>query len=551
MPSDLPPDDDATRIYRPYGSPPPDPPTSPPPPASPPPTGADDPFGPWDPFQAPPPPPTGPDPPDPFAPSSPPPAYTFPDPAGRDPFAAPSPAGFAPPAPEFDPPPSPAGKADPFGPPLPAASDPFEPFLPDPFRPAAPDPFSPALPDPYRTDAPDPFRPAAGEPAAPVGLPAPDPFAAPPPYVPPPREAAPTPDPFTPPAASPPAPAAPVNESFTPPPRYANAVAPGPPSPDPFGPPALDPFAAPPPSGFALASSTPAMPSPDPFAPAARDPFQAPARSAARDPWAAPSPAGFAPAGPDPFDLGPRRDAPRPQASVPAVAGMPTAGGGRISDAFASVFALILQLRASHDFGDPAALRQRAEALLDQATARARAGGAETTDVREAEFCLVAFLDEAVLTSEWPGRDGWAAHPLQLSRYERYDAGEAFFDRLRVLLGQTGRDEVLEVYYLCIALGYKGRYQIHGREVLGQLVEDLQGRLARAPGGGARALAPHALPRGPAAVAEAGGFPTWALFVGAAVLVALLYLGLSFSVSGIAREVATDVRALPASSGSR
>jgi type VI protein secretion system component VasF len=51
--------------------------------------------------------------------------------------------------------------------------------------------------------------------------------------------------------------------------------------------------------------------------------------------------------------------------------------------------------------------------------------------------------------------------------------------------------------------------------------------------------------RGPAAEAEAGGLPTWALFVGAAVLVALLYIGLSVSLSGAAREAATEIRALP------
>ena len=244
----------------------------------------------------------------------------------------------------------------------------------------------------------------------------------------------------------------------------------------------------------------------------------------------------------DPLDLGPRREAPR----APAPAAVVSAGAGRLADAFASVFALILQLRSTADFGEPAALRERAEALLDRAVAQAGAQGAASTDVREAEFCLVAFLDETLLMSDWPGRDGWAQRPLQLSRYERYDAGEAFFDRLRQLLSEGGRDETLEVYYLCIALGYKGRYQIHGREVLGQLVADLKGRLERAPGG-TSPLAPHALPQGPAAAAEAGGIPTWALFAGAAALVLVLYLVLSFSVSGIARDVARDVSALPVS----
>ena len=516
-------EDDATRIYRPYGSPPPEaadlPPLAAPtnpfgdagrgaPPA--------DPFGPGlagAPEEA-----STAAPPDPFAP--------------RDPFASP-------------------GPADPFQPAehRSAAPDPFAPasFAPDPFappshRPDAPDfppaavqnPYAPAAADPFApvgpfvpASPPDPFAPAARHAGAPAG---PDPFA-------PPAADPFAPDPFAPAARDPFQPAVPpVHETFSsPPPAQPPAYPPAAPdvfapatqAPDPFAPATHDPF-------YGAAPRTSAAPSPDPFQAAARDPFQAPARSA------------FAPTTPDPFDLGPRPSAPQRRAQVAPVAPLPP-GSGRLSDAFASVFALVLQLRGTSDFGDPTALRERAEALLDRAVAQARAGGDEPADIREAEFCLVAFLDEAVLTSEWPGRDGWAATPLQLSRYERYDAGEAFFDRLKLLLNEGGREEVLEVYYLCIALGYKGRYQIHGREVLGQLVGDLQARLARAPGGTVRALAPHALPRGPVAEAQAGGIPTWALFAGAAVLVLLVYLALSVSVSGIARDVARDVSALPVS----
>jgi type VI secretion system protein ImpK len=234
-----------------------------------------------------------------------------------------------------------------------------------------------------------------------------------------------------------------------------------------------------------------------------------------------------------------------PQAG-PSIGGL-AVSDGRLAGDFASVFALILHLRTLPDFGNNPGLRTHAEALLDQAVAAARGRGANPADIREAEFCLVAFFDETVLGSEWPGREAWAANPLQLSRYERYDAGEAFFERLRELFATNGREEVMEVYYLCLSLGYKGRYQIHGREVLRQLIDELQSRLGRLPGGQPGVLAPRAIPRGPAAVAEAGGIPTWALFVGAALLVVLLYIGLSFSVSGIAGEVSSDIRALPVS----
>ena len=559
--SNTPPDDDdATRIYRPYGSPPPDPdeasasvpeaaPEAPPDaPDGPPAESEPDPFSPnWTP---------DPHTPDPYAPVS---RGDAPDPFGAppeplpDPFRPPvveasdpfRPTGDTPPSPPFDPfhAQTPAEGPSPFGAPL--APDPFQAHpthsAPDPIE--APPPVPPphaGFPALAATAVPDPFAPAAQDIFAPRSR---TPF-------PPPTQ-----NPFEPsiPDAQPPQRSEPIHESFAPPPSASTPADPfvPPRAPDPFVPPSApgpfvpaqppparpDPFA--PPSSDPFAGAAPrSSPAPDPFQASGGDPFQ----TASRDPFQA--------SAPDPFDLGPRRSAPAPRAAPAAAVPVP-AGEGRLADAFASVFALILQLRSTSDFGDPASLRERAEALLDRAVAQARATGADPVDVREAEFGLVAFLDEAVLTSEWAGRDGWAAHPLQLSRYDRYDAGEAFFDRLRQLMTEGGRDEVLEVYYLCIALGYKGRYQIHGREVLGQLVEDLKGRLARAPGGRERPLAPHALARSPVATVQAGGFPTWALFAGAALLVVLLYVALSVSVSSVARDVATDVRAIPVSGAAR
>jgi len=213
-----------------------------------------------------------------------------------------------------------------------------------------------------------------------------------------------------------------------------------------------------------------------------------------------------------------------------------------LAGAFTPVFSLILQLRASPDLGDPTALRQRVEALLSDSARTARNAGVNDADIQEAEFCLVAFLDEAILGSSWPGRDAWSAEPLQLTHYDRYDAGERFFDRLKAILDEGGtRTAVMEVYYLCLALGFKGRYAIQGREVLRRLVDDLHARLSQTPTGRAGELAPRGRSREVPAEAEKGGIPSWALWIGAAVLVALLYVGLSLSLNGAATETAEEL----------
>lgn len=77
-------------------------------------------------------------------------------------------------------------------------------------------------------------------------------------------------------------------------------------------------------------------------------------------------------------------------------------------------------------------------------------------DYDQARFAICAWIDEAVMNSPWPERLAWTREPLQLKFYQTTNAGELFFDRLNTL--GPHQNEVREVYYLCLAMGFMGRY---------------------------------------------------------------------------------------------
>jgi type VI secretion system protein ImpK len=81
-----------------------------------------------------------------------------------------------------------------------------------------------------------------------------------------------------------------------------------------------------------------------------------------------------------------------------------------------------------------------------------------------ARFAVVAWVDETILSSSWQHREAWQKKSLQRLRYQTADAGELFFDRLN-MIGPHQRD-VREVYYLCLAMGFKGRYIHEGDDYL-------------------------------------------------------------------------------------
>jgi type VI secretion system protein ImpK len=72
-----------------------------------------------------------------------------------------------------------------------------------------------------------------------------------------------------------------------------------------------------------------------------------------------------------------------------------------------------------------------------------------------ARFAVCAWVDETLLASGWRERQLWQKEQLQRLHYRTTDAGVELFERLQAL---GARDEVREVYYLCLALGFKGRY---------------------------------------------------------------------------------------------
>jgi type VI secretion system protein ImpK len=81
-----------------------------------------------------------------------------------------------------------------------------------------------------------------------------------------------------------------------------------------------------------------------------------------------------------------------------------------------------------------------------------------------ARFAVCAWVDETILASAWKEKERWQREQLQRLYYNTFDAGEEFFDRLNNL-GLHQRD-VREIYYLCMAMGFMGRYIHQGDEYL-------------------------------------------------------------------------------------
>jgi type VI secretion system protein ImpK len=107
--------------------------------------------------------------------------------------------------------------------------------------------------------------------------------------------------------------------------------------------------------------------------------------------------------------------------------------------------------------------RTSIRAALKGAMEQAKAVGYSSEINQLAFFAVVALLDESVLKLQSPAFADWAQRPLQEEMFGHNRAGEVFFEHLRTLLSRQDSQETadcLEVYCLCMLLGFRGQYAL-------------------------------------------------------------------------------------------
>ncbi len=135
---------------------------------------------------------------------------------------------------------------------------------------------------------------------------------------------------------------------------------------------------------------------------------------------------------------------------------------GGLALALQEVFTVVARIRADRQVAeDSEAFRAHVKRLLGRADQDGRDAGYDDEFVRLSIYAAVAFLDESVLNSPRPMFRDWPGRPLQEEVFGDHMAGETFYRYLDDLLTRQDSEELadcLEVFQLCLLLGFRGRY---------------------------------------------------------------------------------------------
>ena len=126
-------------------------------------------------------------------------------------------------------------------------------------------------------------------------------------------------------------------------------------------------------------------------------------------------------------------------------------------------FYLLFMLRKRNSPKDAALFRTSIQMMLTKFEKSARRLRISADDTHAAKYAFCALIDEIVLSSHFNIRDEWERQPLQLAFFGDQLAGENFFNKLEELRSKgSSHLQALEVYHLCLLLGFQGKYILEG-----------------------------------------------------------------------------------------
>jgi type VI secretion system protein ImpK len=134
---------------------------------------------------------------------------------------------------------------------------------------------------------------------------------------------------------------------------------------------------------------------------------------------------------------------------------------------------------------DVESFRANTRKALGDADDEGRRHGYTDEELYFARLAAVAFLDETILNSQSPVFADWPSRPLGAEYFGVHIAGDVFYRNLERLMKQSDSPsvaDVLEVYYLCLLLGFAGRYSVSAGSERGNIREEVGRKILRIRG---------------------------------------------------------------------
>lgn len=226
-------------------------------------------------------------------------------------------------------------------------------------------------------------------------------------------------------------------------------------------------------------------------------------------------------------------------------------GGGLnpVERAASSLIALLGKLFHTSQHSDPEGLRTRVIQEIKVFETNARMAGVSPESLFVARYVLCTAIDEAVLNTPWGSNSSWVTQSLLVTFHKEASGGVRFFQLLkRMSEDPAGNLDLLELMYICLALGFQGKYRLidSGLTRLEEIKEQLYRTIRQQRGDIERSLSPHWEGVKKASTSLVAYVPVWVFGAGLGALLLLAYAAFSFTLSSDAEPAIEKLSAIRA-----
>jgi type VI secretion system protein ImpK len=103
---------------------------------------------------------------------------------------------------------------------------------------------------------------------------------------------------------------------------------------------------------------------------------------------------------------------------------------------------------------DPSEERMQIRSRIDRAESRL----GQSPDWELAKYALTAWIDEVLIEAPWEGRRWWEEKSLEFDLFNTRDRFTEFYHN-STKAAELSKKDALEVYYVCVVLGFRGIYR--------------------------------------------------------------------------------------------
>lgn len=195
---------------------------------------------------------------------------------------------------------------------------------------------------------------------------------------------------------------------------------------------------------------------------------------------------------------------------------------------------LLGQIRNTASHPNPTALHQQLAGEMRQFESTAQKSGIAPETIFTARYILCTTVDEFVLSTPWGAASIFRNQSLLRLFHKETSGGEKFFLLLDKLIHDPAKNiDLLELMYVCLALGFQGRYRVEtdGSNTLEAIRENLYRTIRNYRGDSETALSLHWQGVDKSLVSKTVRLPMWATIAIVLTILAFIFIAFSFSLN--------------------